>query len=95
MSDIYRLDNLGGMTVGASQSLDNFAEVIDHLFENYPYKDVLKLLGLTVFLTCLSISPVEIMMRVKPESFARMYLMEVILMILIQKQNTVMRCVTD
>ena len=41
MSDIYRLDNLGGMTVGASQSLDNFAEVIDHLFENYPYKDVL------------------------------------------------------
>lgn len=45
MSDIYRLDNLGGMTVGAGQSLDNFAEVIDHLFENYPYKDVLKLLG--------------------------------------------------
>lgn len=45
MSDIYRLDNLGGMTVGASQSLDNFAEVIDYLFENYPYKDVLKLLG--------------------------------------------------
>lgn len=45
MNDIYKLDYLGGMTVGASQGCDNFAEVIDHLFEKYPYKDVLKLLG--------------------------------------------------
>ena len=45
MSDIYRLDDLDGMTVGAGQNFDNFAEVIDYLLDNYPYKDVKKLLG--------------------------------------------------
>lgn len=45
MSDIYKLDYLDGMTVGAGQDFDNFAEVIDYLLDNYPYKDVKKLLG--------------------------------------------------
>ena len=48
MSDIYRLDDLDGMTVGAGQNFDNFAEVIDYLLDNYPYKDVKKLLGKTI-----------------------------------------------
>ena len=36
MNDIYKLDYLDGMTVGAGQDFDNFAEVIDYLLDNYP-----------------------------------------------------------
>ena len=39
MNDIYKLDYLDGMTVGAGQDFDNFAEVIDYLLDNYPYKE--------------------------------------------------------
>lgn len=45
MSDIYRLDDLDGMTVGAGQNFDNFAEVIDYLLETRPYGEVKELLG--------------------------------------------------
>lgn len=45
MSDIYKLDDLDGMTVGTGQDFDNFAEVIDYLLDTYPYKEVRKLLG--------------------------------------------------
>ena len=38
MSDIYRLDDLDGMTVGAGQNFDNFAEVIDYLLETKTLK---------------------------------------------------------
>lgn len=45
MSDIYKLDDLDGITVGAGQSFDNFAEVIDYLLETRPYGEVRELLG--------------------------------------------------
>ena len=72
---------------------NNSAKTIDGLFENYSYKDALRLLGFDRLLTCLSISPVETTTKVKPESFAKTCLTK--MMTLIQKQNTVMKCVTD
>lgn len=45
MTGIYKLDDLGGLTVGQGQDCNNFAEVIDHLLEKYPYKQVKKMLG--------------------------------------------------
>lgn len=45
MSDIYRLDDLDGLTVGAGQNFDNFAQVIDYLFETHPYSEVRTMLG--------------------------------------------------
>ena len=45
MDDIYKLNDLDGKTVGAGKDFENFAEVIDYLLENYPYKKVRELLG--------------------------------------------------
>lgn len=45
MSDIYKLDDLDGITVGAGQDFDNFAEVINYLLETRPYGEVKELLG--------------------------------------------------
>ena len=45
MSDIYKLDDLDGITVGAGQNFDNFAEIIDYLLETRPYGEVKELLG--------------------------------------------------
>lgn len=44
MSDIYKLNDLNGLTVGKGQRFDDFAEVLDYLFENYPYKKVKEML---------------------------------------------------
>ena len=45
MNDIYKLDDLDGLTVGAGQNFDNFAQVIDYLFETHPYSEVRTMLG--------------------------------------------------
>lgn len=45
MDDIYKLDDLDGITVGAGQNFDNFAEIIDYLLETRPYGEVRELLG--------------------------------------------------
>lgn len=40
----YRLNGLGGMTVGKGADFDSCAEVIDYLFETYPYGKVKEML---------------------------------------------------
>lgn len=43
--DTYRLNGLGGMTVGNGADFDSFAEIIDYLLETRPYGEVKELLG--------------------------------------------------